>query len=116
MSCASAEEAERILEKHETPCLRTRTIKELADDDEHVKAREMMVEIEQPFVGKMKMYGSPLKMSETPCCVRGHGPLLGEHTREVLGDVLKYGKEQIDALYAGGVLFQEPAVGMLEKK
>jgi crotonobetainyl-CoA:carnitine CoA-transferase CaiB-like acyl-CoA transferase len=116
MSCESAEEAERILEKYEVPCLRTRTIKELADDDAHVKAREMMVEIEQPFVGKMKMYGSPLKMSETPCGVRGHGPLLGEHTREVLGNVLNYSKEQIDALYAGEVLYQEPAVAMLEKK
>ena len=62
------------------------------------------------------MYGSPLKMSETPCGVRGHGPLLGEHTREVLGAVLNYGQDQIDALYSGGVVFQEPAVERLEKK
>jgi len=62
MSCESVEEAEKILEKHEVPCLRVRSIKELSTVDPHIKEREMMVEVEQPFVGKMKMYGSPLKM------------------------------------------------------
>jgi len=110
MSCESVEEAERILEEFETPCLRVRSIKELAELDPHIKEREMMVEVEQPFVGKMKMYGSPLKMSETPCCVRGHGPLLGEHTGEVLTKVLGYDSNQIKELYDNSVVYHEPAV------
>lgn len=113
MSCESVEEAERILEQHEVPCLRVRSIKELADTDPHIKAREMMVEVEQPFVGKMKMYGSPLKMSETPCGVRGHGPLLGEHTEEVLSTVLGYSDAQIRELYAHNIVYHEPAVEKL---
>ena len=113
MSCESVEEAEKILEKHEVPCLRVRSIKELSTVDPHIKEREMMVEVEQPFVGKMKMYGSPLKMSETPCGVRGHGPLLGEHTEEVLTKVLGYSEKQIMDLYQNNIVYHEPAVEKL---
>ena len=109
----SVEEAERRLAENGVPCLRTRSIKELADEDPHIKAREMMVEVEQPFVGKMKMYGSPLKMSETPCCVRGHGPLLGEHNSEVFSEILGYGKTQIKELYESNIVYQEEAVDRL---
>ncbi len=114
MSCESVEEAEKILEKHETPCLRVRSIKELADMDPHILAREMMVEVEQPYIGKMKMYGSPLKMSETPCGVRGHGPLLGEHNSEVLATVLDYKPDQIEALLKSDIIYQEPATEKTE--
>jgi CoA:oxalate CoA-transferase len=73
----------------------------------------MMVEVEQPFVGKMKMYGSPLKMSETPCGVQGHGPLLGEHNDQVLINLLGYSDKRIQELYADAVLYHEPAVEKL---
>ena len=110
MTQESVEEAERQLEANGCPCLRVRSIKELADRDPHIKAREMMGEIDQPFVGKMRMYGSPLKMSETPCMPRGHGPLLGEHTSEILSKVLGYGKDRISELYAQEVVYHEPAI------
>jgi len=84
--------------------------------DPHIKAREMMVEVEQPFVGKMKMYGSPLKMSETPCGPRGYGPFLGEHTQEVLADTLGYTKEQVEELYAGNILYIEDAAKALNEQ
>jgi len=113
MSCESVEEAEKILEKHGTPCLRVRSIKELADSDPHIKEREMMIEIEQPFVGKMKMYGSPMKFSETPAGIRGHGPLLGEHTEEILSTVLGYKDAQIKELYSKNIVYHEPAVDKL---
>jgi len=113
MAQDSVQDAERQLEENGVPCLRTRSIKELADTDEHIKAREMMVEIEQPYIGKMKMYGSPLKMSETPCAPRGHGPLLGEHTEEVLAHTLGYSRAQVDELYAANVLHIEEAAKAL---
>ncbi len=109
MAQDSVQEAERQMEVYGVPCMRTRSIKELADNDEHVKAREMMVEVEQPYIGKMKMYGSPLKMSETPCGPRGHGPFLGEHTEEVLAHTLGYSKEQVEKLYADNILHIEEA-------
>ncbi|MCP4716825.1 MAG: hypothetical protein GY868_17010, partial [Deltaproteobacteria bacterium] len=115
MAQDSVEEAERLMEANGVPCMRSRSIKELADDDVHLKEREMMVEVEQPFVGKMKMYGSPFKMSETPCCVRGHGPLLGEHTEEILTDVLGYNEGQIKELYDAQVVHHEEAVDRLDE-
>jgi len=114
MSQDSVEEAERKLEENECPCFRVRSIKELADRDPHIVAREMLVEVEQPFFGKVKMYGSPLKMSETPVGIRGHAPLLGEHTEEVLTEVLGYRREKIQELYNNDVLYHEPAVDRLK--
>ena len=111
----SVEEAERLMEANGVPCLRVRSIKELADSDEHIKAREMMVEIDQPFVGKMKMYGNPMKFSETPAGVRGHGPLLGEHNEEIFTSVLGATPEQIQQYYDSGIIHKEEAVDRLEK-
>ena len=52
--------------------------------DPQVIAREMVVDIEHPTLGRMKALGSPIKMSATPPEVRRRAPLLGEQTREVL--------------------------------
>ena len=113
MSQDSVAEAERKLEENECPCLRVRSVKELADSDPQIKAREMMVEVEQPFIGKVRMYGSPLKMSETPTGIRGPAPLLGQHTEEILTTVLGYKKEQVKELYEQEVVYNEPAVDRL---
>jgi crotonobetainyl-CoA:carnitine CoA-transferase CaiB-like acyl-CoA transferase len=114
MAQDSVAEAERKLEENECPCLRVRSVKELADSDPQIKAREMMVEVEQPFIGKVRMYGSPLKMSETPTGIRGPAPLLGQHTEEILADVLGYKKEQVKELYEQEVVYNEPAVDRLK--
>jgi formyl-CoA transferase len=55
-----------------------------AFDDPQVRARDMVVEVDHPTLGRMRALGSPIKMSETPPVVRRRAPLLGEHTREVL--------------------------------
>ena len=52
--------------------------------DPQVRAREMVVEIEHPALGRLRTLGSPIKMSETPPIVTRRAPLLGEHTVEVL--------------------------------
>lgn len=116
LSNRSVAEVERKLEDNGVPCLRVRGIKELADADPHIKAREMMVEVEQPFVGKMKMYGSPFKMSRTPCGVTGHAPLLGESNGEILAHELGYSEEKISALYDQKVLHHEEAVDKLKNR
>jgi len=116
MSLSSVDEAERLLEKAEVPCLRVRDIVELATVDPQIKAREMIVTVDQPFLGPMKMYGSPLKFSETPSGIRGTAPLLGQHNDEVLTDVLGLKKEEIKALYGEDVLYHEPAVDKLNNK
>ena len=116
MSLPSVDEAERLLEKAEVPCLRVRDIVELATVDPQIKAREMIVTVDQPFLGPMKMYGSPLKFSETPSGIRGYGPFLGEHNDDVLSNTLGMTKEEIKALYGEDVLYHEPAVDKLNNK
>ena len=73
----------------------------------------MIVRMKQPFAGKIEVYGSPFKMSQTPGCVRGYTPLLGEHSREILATMLGYGDEDIDTLFKEGVAYQEQTVDRL---
>lgn len=113
MSMDSVYEVERLLTEAGVACQRVLSIPELVDTDPHVKAREMIIELEQPFLGTIKICGSPIKMSETPSCLRGYGPLLGEHTDEVLSEFLGYTEEQIKELYRDGVIYHEPAVERL---
>ncbi len=47
-------------------------------EDEQVKAREMIIEVEHPVAGKLKMPGVPVKLSDTPGGVRTPAPLLGQ--------------------------------------
>ena len=72
-------------------------------EDPQIRARGMRVEVPHPLVGKVPVVGSPIHLSETP--VRhGTPPLLGEHTREVLGDVLGMAEAEVEALRRGGVI------------
>jgi formyl-CoA transferase len=52
--------------------------------DPHVVAREMIVAVEHPTLGRLQTLGTPLKLSETPLDPRRRAPLLGEHTEPVL--------------------------------
>ncbi|HEY4097068.1 MAG TPA: CoA transferase [Baekduia sp.] len=70
---------------------------------ELVRAREMVIEFEQPGAGKVQGLGMPVKLSRTPGQVRRGGPALGEHTEEVLR-AAGYGDEEIATLVASGAV------------
>jgi alpha-methylacyl-CoA racemase len=70
-------------------------------DSELVRARQMVVELDQPGTGGVKLLGVPLKMSRTPGAPAGPGPALGEHTDEVLAG-LGYSADEIAALKESG--------------
>lgn len=59
-----------------------RTVAEVLEDPQ-VLAREMVVSVEHPSIGELKLVGIPFKFSSTPASVRRPPPLLGEHTAEV---------------------------------
>ena len=72
-------------------------------DSELVRAREMVVELDQPGAGKVKQLGVPVKLSRTPGGARAPGPVLGEHTDEVLA-AAGYSEEEIGALKESGAV------------
>ena len=67
-----------------------------------LQAREMVQEIVHPKVGRMRMLGIPIKLSESPGEIRLPPPMLGEHTGEILLD-LGYSAEEIQQMRADGV-------------
>ncbi|MCA0385182.1 MAG: CoA transferase [Firmicutes bacterium] len=73
-------------------------------EDEQVKAREMIVEVEHPIAGKLKMPGVAIKLSETPGAVVAPAPVLGQHTTEILQRFFGYSEAEIEDLYEKGVL------------
>ena len=89
-----------ILNEIDVPCGPIMSTKDLANDD-HVKLREMYVELDHPQRGKWYNLGCPMKLSDSPVEVT-RSPLLGEHTDEILSAVLDYGGDEIEALRAAG--------------
>ena len=69
-----------------------------------VAARGTLVEMDHPRAGKVRMVGAPVRLSETPGSVRSPAPTLGEHTDEVLRDVLGLPAAEISALRSSGAI------------
>ncbi len=89
-----------ILNEIDVPCGPIMSTRDLANDD-HVKLREMYVELDHPQRGKWYNLGCPMKLSDSPVEVK-RSPMLGEHTDEVLSEVLDYGGDEIEDLKAAG--------------
>jgi alpha-methylacyl-CoA racemase len=70
-------------------------------DSELVRAREMVVELEQPHLGTVRQLGIPIKLDRTPGALHTPAPALGEHTEEVLRDA-GYSEEEIAELLESG--------------
>jgi crotonobetainyl-CoA:carnitine CoA-transferase CaiB-like acyl-CoA transferase len=72
--------------------------------DPQVQARGMRIDMPHPDAGSVPLVASPIRLSETPVEYRVPPPLLGQHTRDVLGQLLGLDAEQIEALAAAGVI------------
>jgi CoA:oxalate CoA-transferase len=99
----TAAEWVEICEKNGIPYSLVNDIQQICDDP-HIAYREMLVEIDQPGVGKLKIAGSPLRLSETPGQVYARAPLLGEHTDQVLSGILGLSAAEIAGLKKEGVI------------
>lgn len=67
-----------------------------------VKERELLVQMEHPTIGTLPLVGSPLKMGGTPVEYRFPPPLMGEHTKYVLKNLLGYSNEKVEELRRDG--------------
>ena len=76
----------RRLREHAVPCAQVRTVAE-ALEEPHLKTREMVVDIQQPQLGKIRALGNPIKLSSNPALLQKPPPALGEHNEEILKEL-----------------------------
>jgi crotonobetainyl-CoA:carnitine CoA-transferase CaiB-like acyl-CoA transferase len=112
-----------LIEEVVAPWTRERTVKEVVStleeaeivvapilnyeqilENDHVRERGMIEEVEHSIHGKLKLYGVGPKLSRTPGSVRSAAPLLGEHNQEVYRDWLGLSGEKLAQLKDKGVI------------
>jgi crotonobetainyl-CoA:carnitine CoA-transferase CaiB-like acyl-CoA transferase len=91
------------LNRADVPCAPVQTIDQVFAAPQ-VLHRNMLVEVEHPTAGKVKLAGIPVKFSETPASVRLPPPLLGPHNEEVLSSWLDMDGKAIDDLRSRKIL------------
>ena len=95
-------EAMKLLNEVNIPCGPILDMKELLED-ESLAAQGIIVEIEHPERGTFKTIGCPLKLSDSPVKVKT-SPRLGEHTEEILRELVGYGDKDVEAARAEGAI------------
>jgi crotonobetainyl-CoA:carnitine CoA-transferase CaiB-like acyl-CoA transferase len=91
------------LEAAKVPCGAINNLAEVFADPQ-VQARAMVDEWDHPLRPGLRLVANPAKLSATPVRKDLPPPLLGQHTREVLTDLLGLDAGQIDALTRDGVI------------
>ncbi len=102
-------EAMEILNKYDIPCGPILSMKEIAEE-QSLRDTGTVVEVDHPTRGKYLTVGHPVKMSDSIADVR-RSPLLGEHTDEILRNVLGYSVKDIAEIKVSGAVTppQKPA-------
>jgi len=98
-------EVMEILNPLNVPCGPILSMQELAEEPS-LRATGTVVEVEHPTRGAYLTVGNPIKMSDSPSEVR-RSPLLGEHTEEILREVLGLSDAEVEAARASGAVGSE---------
>jgi crotonobetainyl-CoA:carnitine CoA-transferase CaiB-like acyl-CoA transferase len=103
MKIRSRDEWVQLLNENAIPCAPINTMDEVFQNPQ-VLHRNMLVEADHPAAGKIKMVGVPVKYSDAETAIRMPPPLLGQHTYEILTEILGYDGRRLDELKSGGVI------------
>src|SRR6516225_755074 len=95
-------EAMEILNKYDIPCGPILSMKEIAEE-QSLRTTGTVVEVDHPTRGKYLTVGNPIKLSDSPADVR-RSPLLGEHTEEILTQILGYSAKELAEIKASGAV------------
>jgi len=93
----SCDEWTELLVERAIPCGPVNNMEHLFSDPQ-VLHRGMIAEIPHPTIGRLRLAGIPIRYSDTPGAVRLPPPLLGEHTDELLAEVLGYAPQTVEEL------------------
>ncbi len=103
LATKTRKEWEAILAPLGIPCGPINRMDEVFADPQ-VQHLQMVMEAEHPQAGTIRMVRNPVSFSRMPVDIRQVPPRLGEHTEEVLRDMLGYSAEEVAALRAAGVI------------
>jgi crotonobetainyl-CoA:carnitine CoA-transferase CaiB-like acyl-CoA transferase len=93
-----------LLSEHRVPACSIYNLRDVVEDPHISKARGMTVEMDQPGLGRVRLLGNPVKMSETRPLPRGPAPALGGDNDEVLQELLGISEAEIGRLRNEGVI------------
>jgi len=93
----TTQEITDLLKKADVPCTRLPSFDEVCNDPQ-LLSRNMIIEVDQPISGKVKVPGSLFKMSRTPGKIDYPAPFLGENNQEILAGMLGYTEDEITKL------------------
>lgn len=98
----TCKELEKVMNEAGIPFGFIYTVAEAANHPQ-LKEREMLVEVEDPVLGKIKIPGVPIKMHATPGSVEHPAPTLGQHNQEILSKI-GYSEEMIRNFLQNGII------------
>ncbi|NJO36704.1 MAG: formyl-CoA transferase [Rhizobiales bacterium] len=101
-----------ILNPLDVPCGPILSMKEIAEEPS-LRATGTVVEVDHPTRGKYLTVGNPIKLSDSPAEVR-RSPLLGEHTEEIMSEVLGLSADEIEVFKMAGAVGKPPAEAAAE--
>ena len=94
----------KLLNDSRVPSCPIYDIKEASEDPHISRARGMVVELDQPGLGTVKVQGNPIKMTATRPVPRGPAPALGGDTEDVLRELLGVASEEYKRLVESSVV------------
>jgi len=105
LSEMNRDEAVDYFVKYELPVAPVYDLGDVVEDP-HVKARNMIIEVDHPKAGKIRTINFPIKFSKTPVEEMRPSPVMGQNNREIVVGLLGYTEEEFSEFEKGGVVVE----------